>query len=104
MGPGLRMLLRLSATIPLVVLVVAGLFRLAPGARGLDLQSDSPSAAARHGSQNAADANNDPSLSLEIATLQAALGPLLRQFGAPVLRSRNDVTLLARQLKQLLRI
>jgi ABC-type dipeptide/oligopeptide/nickel transport system permease component len=40
------MLLRLSATIPLVVLVVAGLFRLAPGARGLDLQSDSPSAAA----------------------------------------------------------
>ena len=70
----------------------------------LNRAADSPSAAARHGSQNAADANNDPSLSLEIATLQAALGPLLRQFGAPVLRSRNDVTLLARQLKQLLRI
>ena len=47
---------------------------------------------------------DDPSLSLEIATLQAALGPLLRQFGAPPLRSRRDVTQLAGQLKQLLRI
>ena len=41
MGLVLRVLLRLCATIPLVVLVVAGLFRFAPGARGLELHSDS---------------------------------------------------------------
>jgi ABC-type dipeptide/oligopeptide/nickel transport system permease component len=53
MRSAIRILLRLLATIPLVVLVVVGLFRLAPGARGLDLHSDSPASAAGNGAAEA---------------------------------------------------
>ncbi len=46
----------------------------------------------------------DPSLALEIETLQAALGPLLGRVGSPPLRSRADVNRLAEQLRMVLRI
>ncbi len=75
MGLLLRVLLRLSAIIPLVVLVVAGLFRLAPGARGLELQSDSatsPSAASAAEARFASDHLLDASFARQYFH---ALGP-----------------------------
>lgn len=47
-------------------------------------------------------ADDDPSLGLEIETLQAAFGPLLGLFGAPPLRTRADVNQLAKRLRMFL--
>jgi len=77
------------------------LCELVPRLDGTSLERDTGlrAPAAFAGRESAAD---DPSLGLEIETLQAAFGSQLGLFGAPPLRSRADVNQLAKRLRMFL--